>query len=530
MTDRAKHDEPSSDRDSTEGGERLRSPDRRDPSHRPPAPGGLRPEEVALLVKELEPHIVGSRIEKVYDSGAHGVLLRFKGPSIGKFHLLLSTRPGYTRFHLLEPTGPAADRPSDTVMLLRELLRGGVVFGIDQPGGDRMLRLRFKLKRDGATIERTLVLELFGNGGRLIAFETESRRVRWVLGRAGVEVGKSYRFPEPPKKSDTLGLPFEPERLIPEELRGEPLAFHRALAARMVHAESDADYHEAVDELARRIREERRRRRALAKKLDADAAAADAWEEAQRVGELLKGELHRIERGAKVVVVTDYYDPAMPQREIELDPRKSPADNVERYFKRAQKRKRAIPMVEARRAECDGDLERLDRAERLLEQANSAEDFEAVRTTLDRLKIRQRRSKSERSGRKKVERKRRYRSREGLDILVGRNSRENDRLSISVAKGNDLFFHRADRPGAHVILKVIRGKAPAPESLEDAAFIAAYFSGWRGPEKARVHYTYAKYVRKPKGMPPGKVLISREREFWVEYRPELLERIVVEEG
>ena len=109
----------------------------------------------------------------------------------------------------------------------------------------------------------------------------------------------------------------------------------------------------------------------------------------------------------------------------------------------------------------------------------------------------------------------RYRSREGLEILVGRSARENDDLSIRTARGNDLFFHIAGKPGPHVLLRVPRGEVASPESIDDAAYVAAYRSGWRGPGGVAVHWTESKFVRKPKGLPPGKVLIDREREHWV---------------
>jgi predicted ribosome quality control (RQC) complex YloA/Tae2 family protein len=67
----------------------------------------------------------------------------------------------------------------------------------------------------------------------------------------------------------------------------------------------------------------------------------------------------------------------------------------------------------------------------------------------------------------------------------------------------------------------------APESIEDAAYVAAYLSGWRGPGMAIVHWTEAKNVRKPKGLPPGKVRIHREREFRVTPREDGLSSVSV---
>ena len=110
---------------------------------------------------------------------------------------------------------------------------------------------------------------------------------------------------------------------------------------------------------------------------------------------------------------------------------------------------------------------------------------------------------------------------------MGRSARENDRLTRSVARGNDLFFHIAQKPGPHVIVRLPRGKQASPESLQDAAFLAAYLSGWRGPHDAVVHWTEVKYVTKPRGAPPGTVRLDRNREYRVAYEPEHLPRLVV---
>ncbi|MCA8962293.1 MAG: DUF814 domain-containing protein [Planctomycetes bacterium] len=494
-----------------------------------PAPGGLRPEEIDLLVTELEPVLIGARLEKVFDRGPHGLIFRWSSRAAEdhprqRTHLLVSTRPGFTRFHVTAEEPSTAVRPTESTMILRELLRGAIVESIDRPGGDRLVRFQLRLKRDDARIQRSLIFELFGREGRVIVFDTPTRRIRWLAGREGLRIGHSYRFAPAPPKSDTLGFPFDPTRLIAPEQRGEPLAFHRALDDRMARAEQQGDLDEAKVGLFRRINTEIKRRRTLLTKVAGDLERANDWESLNQTGELLKAELSRIARGQSRVQVVDYYDPDLARREVELDPLLSPTENVESYFKRSRKRRRAIPLLEARRAECESDLELLGRAKERLSRAGTAEEIDIARESLDRLLIREKPRQNDRS--RKVERRRRYRTREGLEILVGRNARENDRLSITIAKGNDLFFHRADRPGPHVILRVPKGKSPAPESLEDAAFIAAYFSGWRGPSSARVHFTQAKYVRKPKGLPPGKVLISREKEFLVEYRPERLESIV----
>lgn len=507
-----------------------------------PAPRGLRPEEVTLLADELRPLVMGARVEKVFDHGPHAFLLRLRKPG-QKFFLLLTTRPGFSRFHLVEPS-TAPSKPTAAAMELRELLGSGVLDELDQPGADRLIRLGFRVSRDGSKRERKLVLEMFGSQGRLVVYDGSTRRVLFRHGRGGAEVGGQYRFPDaPPRVDDRVLPPFEPQRLIPEEMRDDPVAFHRALAASMSEAEARATVDEARQKLSRQLHQDRKKRRRLLERLVRDEADAVKWEVNQQRGELLKAELGRLVRGQTKVDVVDYFDPALPQVEIKLDSKLGPAENVEVYFKKARKGRRGLEQIVERRRRCEEELGSIEMALEILAEDPGLEGLadglaEAQRVASSvieagRSRRRGARSSRDRGGAARISPKeqalqgiRKYRSREGLEILSGRSARENDRLTLHVARGNDLFFHIARRPGPHVILRVQRGRNVAPESLEDAAFLAAYLSGWRGPGSIDVHWTEAKYVRKPRGLPPGKVEISREREYRVPYRPELLARLV----
>lgn len=48
---------------------------------------------------------------------------------------------------------------------------------------------------------------------------------------------------------------------------------------------------------------------------------------------------------------------------------------------------------------------------------------------------------------------RRFTTPSGLPVLVGRNNRQNDELSIKVAREQDVWMHARHVPGAHVVLR-----------------------------------------------------------------------------
>ena len=45
-----------------------------------------------------------------------------------------------------------------------------------------------------------------------------------------------------------------------------------------------------------------------------------------------------------------------------------------------------------------------------------------------------------------------------LQVLIGRNNKENDRLSHKVAAKTDLWFHARGFPGSHTVLRIPAGR------------------------------------------------------------------------
>lgn len=98
----------------------------------------------------------------------------------------------------------------------------------------------------------------------------------------------------------------------------------------------------------------------------------------------------------------------------------------------------------------------------------------------------------------------------GFSILIGKNAKNNDLLTKQYAHKEDLWLHARDVTGSHVIIKHQAGKKfPAPV-IERAAQLAAWHSKRRTDSLCPVIVTPKKYVRKPKGLPEGAVVIDKE--------------------
>lgn len=105
---------------------------------------------------------------------------------------------------------------------------------------------------------------------------------------------------------------------------------------------------------------------------------------------------------------------------------------------------------------------------------------------------------------------------DGFEIWIGKNARSNDLLTQKYAYKEDLWLHARDVSGSHVVIKYRAGKPFPPQVVEKAAQLAAWHSKRRHETLCPVIYTPKKYVRKPKGMPEGAVVVDREQVIMVE--------------
>lgn len=99
----------------------------------------------------------------------------------------------------------------------------------------------------------------------------------------------------------------------------------------------------------------------------------------------------------------------------------------------------------------------------------------------------------------------------GKTILVGRNSRENNYLTLKLAKPHDMFLHATDFAGSHVIIQLEGDDSPTRKDLEEAARLAAHYSKGKDRKAVRVDYTLKQNVRKPRKAPAGLVEIDNHK-------------------
>ncbi|MDR2087970.1 MAG: NFACT family protein [Clostridiales Family XIII bacterium] len=242
-----------------------------------------------------------------------------------------------------------------------------------------------------------------------------------------------------------------------------------------------------------------------------DLARAENADKDRLFGELLTANLHILQPGQARARLTNYYDGE--EIEIPLDPRLSPSQNAQRYYKLYGKAKTAGVEKRTQLAETDKEIAYLESVLSFIENAATAEETDALRLELAEAGYLRR---AGRSAAKKPAKPAplSYAVCGGLRAEVGRNNRENDLLTFKRAAGGDLWLHTKDIPGAHVILFTEGREAPA-EAVREAAAIAAWHSKGRASENVPVDCTLAKYVKKPSGARPGMVIFTNNRTLYV---------------
>ena len=122
---------------------------------------------------------------------------------------------------------------------------------------------------------------------------------------------------------------------------------------------------------------------------------------------------------------------------------------------------------------------------------------------------------------------REFRTSGGWRVLVGRNNRQNDQLSLKTARRDDLWLHVQKFHGTHVII-ACAGVQPPDGTITEAAELAAYYSEARESQNVPVDVTPVRFLRKPNGAKPGMVVYDRYRTVLVTPDAALPARLRVE--
>ena len=241
-------------------------------------------------------------------------------------------------------------------------------------------------------------------------------------------------------------------------------------------------------------------------------------------GDLISANMYRLKKGDSVAVLENFYEEDCPSVEIKLDVRKTPSQNAQHYYNEYKKAVTAEEKLTVQIEKGEDELQYLDSVFDSLTRASSENDIIQLRLELSEQGY-------IRSGLGKAKPPKalppiEYKSSDGFTILVGRNNRQNDQLTLKFAEKSDIWLHTQTITGSHVLI-LTDGETPPDTTIEEAAVIAAVNSRGRGSNLVPVDYCLARYVKKPAGAKPGKVIFTNYKTAFVRPDSELEQKLKV---
>ncbi len=523
---------------------------------------------ITASLSEVRPAISGGLIRRIYQPQRGTFVFHlFAGKDV---RLLLSPREA--AIHLTQLDLPYPKTPSPFVMQLRKHLRGAKIIGAQQAGWERVVSLDVE-RRDVEGTERLfLVVELLGVRGNLILLKEDKVLAAWRPDPRAIP-GSAYQpLPSQEKLDPTKVTAFDlkeilqgedPDRTLVRRIDGIGRQTARAILTRaQAHPEDepleqrvrqelssvlscvespqpqydvvlpwasffplhppgercdsfadalDREYlarHEAAETggeqatlragLSRAIA---RRQRTLSR-LREWLAKADFADTLSHHADLIMTYQSELSRGMAKVALTD---PESGEAvKILLNPQLSPVENAQALYKGVKRLRRGRPIVERRLARLERELACLKAGRAALEEgrAPSEEALSHVPPPVSR-------------GAPAPPTAPRVFQVRGYTVEVGKDATQNEAL-LRKARPDDLWLHAKGVSGSHVVVHR-GGRADIPRVvIEEAARLAARYSKAKGEKRVQVSTALVKHVRKPKGSPPGLVILTQEDTLTVE--------------
>ena len=240
-------------------------------------------------------------------------------------------------------------------------------------------------------------------------------------------------------------------------------------------------------------------------------------------GELITSYIYMIEKGMESVEVANFYDPEYKNITISLNPNFTPSENAQKYFKKYNKMKTAKKEITSQIEITKEEINYLENIILSIENCENLAELMDIREELS--KVGYLRAKNNIKKETKLTTKpHEFISSNGFKILVGKNNKQNDNLTLKIASNEDIWMHTKNIPGSHVIIKT-EGKEVPDETIFEGAMLAAFFSKSKMSSQVPVDYTKKKNVKKPNGSKPGMVIYETNSTIYVTPTEELIAKL-----
>ncbi len=254
-----------------------------------------------------------------------------------------------------------------------------------------------------------------------------------------------------------------------------------------------------------------------------ELAETDKMNQNKLYGDLLSANLYQIQKGDTSAKVINFYEDSCPEISIPLQVNLTPAQNAQKYYTLYRKAATAKQKLSEQMQQGEQELIYLESVFDILSRAETENDLLLLREELAQQGYLRNRTQKQKPARQTPPMA--YQSEDGFLILVGRNNRQNDQLTLKQAAKQDIWLHTQNIPGSHVIL-VTDGKEPSEMAIRQAAVLAAYHSKARDSAQVPVDFTKVKFVKKPNGAKPGMVIFTNQQTVYSKPDRELAEKLI----
>ena len=296
---------------------------------------------------------------------------------------------------------------------------------------------------------------------------------------------------------------FEPQHLAANRLECFASLSQAIEFAASLSAAPKTNLHQ---ETAKKVRGELEKIERKSMLLGKEMADSQKAEEFRRQADVLMTNLHLLQQGLTTIRLVDPLDDM--ELDIALDPSLMPMQNIQRYYKKYTRAKRAQELIQVQLEQCRQDILYLEGIALSLTDLITNQEVQEIIQELSESGFMPPLPRSRQNAKPSEPRKILLDS--GSVILIGRNNRQNDLVTFKHAQPRDLWFHTKDIPGSHVVLRN-QGVSPQPAEIEKAALLAAWFSKARNSANIPVDYTERRYVKKPSGAKPGFVIYEKQK-------------------
>ena len=249
----------------------------------------------------------------------------------------------------------------------------------------------------------------------------------------------------------------------------------------------------------------------LSRKLNAlqeDLLHAEDAEGQRMLADTIMANLYQLHKGQTSAELINIYDGNTVT--IKLNPILSPSDNAQAYYKKYNKYKRAQSELRQQIEATESMLTYLASLDASLLTATTKNEIEEIRQEMVTAGLIREIGKKKKTALQKSQ-PLHLKLREGVDLYIGKNNKQNDYVTFTVGGPRDLWLHTKDIPGSHVIMK---STSPTAEDIALAVELAAYFSKARSGSNVPVDCVERRYVKKPAGAKPGFVIFTNQRTYY----------------